>query len=262
MSETTRPDYGLDAPGVVRNLILVAVAGVALWGTAKAGWWSGDLAVSPSDSVRLVFPIGWIALWPAATCAVMAAWMVWDSKVGKVRNRERLLDLIRWTGAEYVLDVGCGRGLMLIGAAKRLTTGTATGVDIWQAEDLSGNKPEATLRNAELEGVNARVDVKTADMRNLPFADGTFDVVVSCAAIHNLYAVEDRATAIREIARVLKQGGRGVIDDIRHHGEYTRVFSVSGCAVERRDSRLSSAFLTLLTMGSLRPATLVVSKTR
>jgi cyclopropane fatty-acyl-phospholipid synthase-like methyltransferase len=44
-------------------------------------------------------------------------------------------------GDETVLDVGYGRGLHLIGAAKRLTTGKAPGVDIWQAEDLSGNLP-------------------------------------------------------------------------------------------------------------------------
>jgi len=40
-----------------------------------------------------------------------------------------------------VLDVGCGRGLLLIGAARRLTTGKAVGVDIWQAEDRVGNLP-------------------------------------------------------------------------------------------------------------------------
>src|SRR5262249_35100229 len=134
------------------------------------------------------------------------------------RERERLLDNIRWTGAERVLDVGCGRGLMLIGAAKRLTTGNAVGVDIWQAQDLSCNKPEATLENARVEGVSDRVEVRTADMRQLPFPEDSFDVVVSCAAIHNLYEASDRAEAIGEIARVLKPGGRAVIDDIRHGG--------------------------------------------
>jgi hypothetical protein len=61
------------------------------------------------------------------------------------------------------------------------TTGEATGVDIWQAEDLSGNRPEATLENARREGVEDRVRIHTADMRKLPFPDGTFDVVVSRA---------------------------------------------------------------------------------
>src|SRR5204863_957440 len=116
------------------------------------------------------------------TFTVTGLWMVYTSKIGKVRARERLLDRLTWTGGERVLDVGCGRGLMLIGAAKRLTAGKATGIDIWQAEDLSGNRPEATLLNAEREGVADRVEVETADMRDLPFPDGSFDVAVSCSA--------------------------------------------------------------------------------
>src|SRR5213083_296191 len=110
-----KPDYGIDAPSVIRNLLIVAVVGLLACGTMALGLWSG---------------VG---------CGAMAMWMLWDSKIGKVRDRERLLDLISWTGRERVLDVGCGRGLMLIGAAKRLTTGSAVGIDIWQAEDLSGN---------------------------------------------------------------------------------------------------------------------------
>jgi arsenite methyltransferase len=128
--------------------------------------------------------------------------MLWDSKIGKLRSREHLLRRITWTGEERVLDVGCGRGLMLIGVAKRLTTGMATGIDIWQTEDLSGNRPEATLENARREGVLDRIEVRTGDMRQIPFADNTFDVVVSRAAIHNLYETGDRAQAISEIARV------------------------------------------------------------
>ena len=121
--------------------------------------------------------------------------MVWSSRSGKVRDRERLLDAISFGGAERVLDVGRGRGLMLIGAAKRLTPGgggRAVGVDIWQAEDLSGNWPEATLENARLEGVLDRVEVKTADMRKLPFDDASFEVVVSSKAIHNVYSKDGR----------------------------------------------------------------------
>src|SRR5262249_24934071 len=152
-------------------------------------------------------------------------WMVWNSKSGKVAEREKLLARIAWRGDEQVLDLGCGRGLMLIGAAKRLTTGKATGIDIWQAEDLTGNNPEATLENARREGVAARVDVKSADMRELPFPDRSVDVVVSRAAIHNIYSADGRARAIREVARVLKPGGRALIEDIRHHREYAATFA-------------------------------------
>src|SRR6185295_19128098 len=101
-----------------------------------------------------------------------------------------------------------------------LTTGKATGIDIWQTQDLSGNKMEATLENARREGVAGRVEIQTADMRKMPFSDGTFDVVVSRAAIHNLYDAGDRAAAIREIARVMKPGFLALIEDIRHFRQY------------------------------------------
>jgi ubiquinone/menaquinone biosynthesis C-methylase UbiE len=191
----------------------------------------------------------------------MALWMLWTSRVSKVRDRERLLDRIPWTGTERVLDVGCGRGLMLVGAARRLTSGRATGIDIWQAEDLSGNRPEATLENARREGVADRVEVRTADMRKIPFGDGAFDVVVSSQAIHNIYDAAGRAQAIGEIARVLAPGGRVLLRDIRHLGDYRTVLASRGVAdVRSLDSRLMTVFLALVTFGSLRPGTLLARK--
>ena len=256
-----RADYGIDAPGVIRNLIVAAVIGLGAWGTAAAGLWSGWVRIAPTASLDLRIQVAPMGLGCGLTCAAMAIWMVWSSKVGKVKERETLLDRVAWTGQERVLDVGCGRGLMLIGAAKRLTSGTATGVDIWQAEDLSGNRPESTLENAAREGVADRVRVETADMRKMPFPDGAFDVAVSNAAIHNLYAREDRSKAIREIARVLKPGGVAVISDIRHIGEYAATFSDCGCAVTSRiGSRLVSLLLAAITFGSLNPGTILVKK--
>jgi arsenite methyltransferase len=259
-SHVKRPDYGIDAPGVVRNLFIVGVIGLLAWGVGMLGVWSGQLIV-PMPGLRLVFPLGDIGLWLGIGFTLMGVGMVWNSKIGKVLSRERLLAQITWTGNEQVLDVGCGRGLMLIGAAKHITTGKATGIDIWQAEDLSGNCSEATLENARREGVLERVEVQSADMRQIPFPDRTFDVVVSRAAIHNLYQAADRAQAIREIARVLKPGGQALIADIRHHGEYAAIFSQSHCTdIRRVGSVMSSALLALITFGSLRPATLVVRK--
>src|SRR5262249_52487996 len=104
----------------------------------------------------------------------------------------------------------------LLGAAKRLSTGRATGIDLWQGEDLAGNSPDATRANAEAEGVADRVEVRTGDARQLPFADASFDVVVSSAALHHIYTAGGRQEAVREIARVLKPGDRVLISDIRH----------------------------------------------
>ena len=242
----TRPDYGLDAPGVVRNLFVAGAAALAVGAAASFG-------LIPAAFAGAGYSAG-------AALTATGAWMVYTSKVGKVRARERLLDRVRWAGGERVLDVGCGRGLMLIGAAKRLTTGRATGIDIWQTEDLSGNKPEATLENTRREGVDARVEVATGDMRQMPFADGTFDVVLSSWAVHNLYAAAEREKAVREIARVLKPGGVALVKDIRHLGEYARTFEAGGCEVTRLTSPVSAALAAVVTLGSLRPGVLMVRK--
>ncbi len=255
-----RPDYGLDAPGVVRNLFVIGGLCLAIAASVWLGFWSGVLATPRVAGIQLRFPLGQAAPWIASSLLAMGIWMVWESRVGKIRGREKLLDQISWNGNEHVLDVGCGRGLMLVGAAKRLTSGLATGIDIWQSEDLSGNRPEATLENARREGVEDRIEVKTADMRKLPFPDDAFDVVLSSVAIHNIYSPEGRAEAISEIARVLKPGGQAVIDDIRHGREYATAFRKYSCDVSFTGSRVGSLFLSLVTFGSLRPATLLIRR--
>src|SRR5437879_1863149 len=118
---TKKPNYGLDAPGVVGILALVALVGLVLFLTAMAGLWSGDLGGIPLASIGIGFTF---------TCGSTALLMIYESKIGKVRGRDKLLNLIPWRGDEQVLDVGCGRGLMLIGAAKKLKTGMAFGIDI------------------------------------------------------------------------------------------------------------------------------------
>jgi arsenite methyltransferase len=136
MDGRQRADYGLDAPPVVRNLLIAGIGGLVVRGTATARLWSGDAGFTVAgNEVRVgIAPAG---LWIGIGCLAMAAWMIWSSRVGKVRERERLLDTLTWRGDEQVLDLGCGRGLMLIGAARRLRTGRAIGVDLWRTEDSS-----------------------------------------------------------------------------------------------------------------------------
>ena len=120
---------------MIRNLFIFGVAGLGLWSAAAAGLWSGKILTPAIHGVVIRFQLTGMFLSVGAACTAMGFWMIWTSKVGKVREREALLDRITWSGTERVLDAGCGRGLMLIGAAKRLTTGKATGIDIWQGED-------------------------------------------------------------------------------------------------------------------------------
>jgi SAM-dependent methyltransferase len=215
-----QPDYGLDAPKLVRKFairgaLLIAFAVVLYLANRN----TSPLAAQALASVLLCAGLGFLA-----TSGIM----VWSSRFGKLKLRDRILDSFAWRGDETVLDIGCGRGLLLIGAAKRLKTGRATGVDIWQSQDLSGNNPEATLRNAKAEGVADRVKIESADARKLPFGASSFDVVVSSLAIHNIQSSPERAKALREIVRVLKPGGRVAIFDIFHASEYAKAFQQMG----------------------------------
>ena len=234
-SEAKRqPDWGLDAPVVLRRMAfggaVALVAGFAglEFETARLG---GPLsAVAP---LGLGLGVGLLA-----TSAVM----VWGSRYGKLRMRDRLLETISWRGDEQVLDVGCGHGRLLVGAAKRLTTGTAIGIDIWRSYDQADNTPELTKENARIEGVADQVEVQDGDVRKLPFDDERFDVVVSSLAIHNIEDRTQRAKAIREVARVLRPGGRVAIMDIYHTRQYRRVLLESGL-LEVRRSRPNFMFL-------------------
>jgi ubiquinone/menaquinone biosynthesis C-methylase UbiE len=197
----------------------------------------------------------------AAYLLGMGCFMLYGSKVGKLKRRERLLNLVPWSGAETVLDVGCGRGLMMIAAAKRLTSGKAVGIDLWQAEDQSGNNSEATIQNARLEGVGERVEVQTSDMRTLTFKDETFDVIVSHWAVHNLYDPKDRKTALKEMVRVLKSGGYILLADIEHHDEYAGVLKEFGLKdVKVIENGMPTRIAAAVSFGSYRPATVYARK--
>ncbi len=244
------PNYGIDAPHVVRNLFIVAGLGVISLITRLCGLWSKQ-----DDIAVIALPL----ITGGLSCGAMGLWMLYDSKIGKKREREQFLDMIRWRGDERVLDVGCGLGLFLIGAAKRLTTGRAVGIDKWQLEDLSGNYAAGTLENATIEGVVDKVEVHTGDARKLPFDDASFDVVLSSMALHNIYDANERKTAVREIARVLKHGGRLLIVDVRHTREYAATLREAGVDA-RCVQGIVAKLLTLISFGQVQVGHVIGSK--
>ena len=215
----SRADYGIDAPPVVRNLALIGTLGIII-----GIIFSRIAIISPLITAILR---SW-GIWAGGSMLITSLLMVWSSKVGKLRKREMLIESLKLKGNETVLDVGCGRGLLLNEAAKHLPKGKAIGVDLWQTRDQSGNRPEVTLENARAEGVAERVEVKSGDMRELSLPDASVDVVVASMSIHNVPDKEGRAKAIQEIHRVLKPGGQIALLDFMATDEYLASFKALG----------------------------------
>lgn len=219
---TSKPDYGIDAPGVIRTLILI---GIILF---PLGWLVPSFRIGP-----VTFILGNAGLYTGSLLILEGLLMILYSKWGKFRHADRMLQKIDWKGNETVLDVGTGRGLLMIGAAKHLTTGKSVGIDIWSAKDLSGNTMVGTLRNAELEGVREKVDVQNGDATAMRFPDASFDVILSNACIHNIPGRKARDQACREIVRVLKPGGVALISDFIHTADYVKACCQAGATATR-----------------------------
>jgi SAM-dependent methyltransferase len=170
-------------------------------------------------------------VWPFAVAGLVTACAgcgLYASLRGKFAVWAELLDRLDMRGDERILDLGCGRGAVLLMAAQYLTTGQAVGVDLWRRQDQSGNAAEATWRNAVAEKVADRVELYTSDITALPFEDGCFDVVVSSMAIHNVKGKVGRDRVLEEVVRVLRPGGRLLLADIWATGRYPAHLSEVG----------------------------------
>jgi SAM-dependent methyltransferase len=207
--------YGVDAPLVLG--FYWAGFGITLVWTVVAfvfGWYL----------TRWVFVFA--ALWWLFT----AVTFLYTTLRGKFVIWSRELDRLALDGSERVVDLGCGRGAVLIQAAERLTDGRALGVDLWRSTDQSGNSEVLTRENAAGAGVSDRVDLLTADLRALPLPDACADVVLSSAAIHSIPVLADRDAAVREAYRLLAPGGRLRIADFRNAPDYADVLRHLGAA--------------------------------
>ena len=122
---------------------------------------------------------------------------------------EKMIDLAALTGREAVLDAGCGAGHTAVALAPFAHSVVAL--------DLSETMLAVTARLAAERSL-ANVTTRQGDVEALPFADDAFDLVVSRYSAHHWPHPQ---AALREIWRVLKPGGRFLLDDIVSVDDYT-----------------------------------------
>ncbi|MBO0826503.1 MAG: class I SAM-dependent methyltransferase [Streptosporangiales bacterium] len=103
-----------------------------------------------------------------------------------------------------VLDIGTGPGVLVLELARRRPDVKVT------ATDLSADMVERAERN--LREVGERATARVADATDLPFEDGSFDLVVTSFSMHHWAEPE---AAVPELARVLRPGGRLAVYDFR-----------------------------------------------
>lgn len=148
-------------------------------------------------------------------------------RLGMQSDLRRLYDATAEIGRQPVgsriLDVPCGGGVALRGLRP------GQGVE-YVAADIARTMLDRTMAAARDRGVADQVEPRVADVEQLPFADGAFDLVVSFTGLH---CFPDPARAVVEMARVLRPGGvltgSAVLNDTGlQHEPIRRVGRVAG----------------------------------
>jgi ubiquinone/menaquinone biosynthesis C-methylase UbiE len=128
---------------------------------------------------------------------------------------ERLCEAVDLRAGERVLDVAAGNGNASLAAARRFGDVTST--------DYVPGLLEAAGRRATADGL--ALDLQVADAENLPFADASFDVVLSTFGV--MFTADHHAAA-RELLRVVRPGGRIGLANWTPEGFIGRLFAIIG----------------------------------
>jgi SAM-dependent methyltransferase len=130
----------------------------------------------------------------------------WNMYIEDASRRKESLDAVAGIEIHRVLDVGCGAGQELLPFVS--TGASCTGVDVTPEVGLAGRKLFSDL------GLGARVAFVQAAAESLPFADGSFDLVICRLAL----PYTDNGRCLSELSRALR--GRGALLLKIHHARY------------------------------------------
>ena len=205
-------NYGVDAP-YVPIISFVAAIAMVVYGFVQVGF-----------SRWITFAIALLLF------GQVVSYMYTTTK-GKFVLWERIFGQLNLTGAARILDVGCGRGMVVITGLRAFPSAQGVGVDLWRSRDQSGNDPATTTANAQANGLADRLELRTEDMSDMHVASASFDVVTANVAIQNIKDRELRRKTIDQIHAATKPGGQIRIVDIQYVKQYAEDLATAG-AVE------------------------------
>lgn len=111
-----------------------------------------------------------------------------------------------------LLDIGCGSGVLSVELAVKCENLEVHGIDYWGS--MWGYSKEKCEDLAKKYNVAERIKFERASASALPFADETFDIVISNMVFHEVADAKDKREVIKEALRVLKGGGQFVFQDL------------------------------------------------
>ncbi|MBN2603860.1 MAG: class I SAM-dependent methyltransferase [Candidatus Thermoplasmatota archaeon] len=118
--------------------------------------------------------------------------------------------------SDTIVDIGCGNGRHLLLCAANCKK--AIGIDI-------SNELLKIVKNKVLENKIDNVFLLQSDLVNLSIKDKSVDSVLFIASLHNVKERKNRVKALREVRRILKKDGRGLISVwSRWQDKYRKMF--------------------------------------
>lgn len=181
-------DFGYDWPWTKGHLLAAVLFALIAWAAWRARrTWLG-----------LTFAA--LAVWALAAAVVLNGSMRFSRPIALPTDR------FLTSGRGHVLDAGAGSGRSTLMVLLARPDVRVTALDIFSdSYGMPDNTPARLRANVRVAGAESRLEIRSGDMRSMPFADATFDGAVSAFAIDHLNR-DGRQQTFAEMRRVLKPG--------------------------------------------------------